>query len=246
MRLNRVILWIVLLLPATLSAQETDNAVSRSLVPVVGSIQGMKNVRWRTDVRLYNPHKKDLEVVLTLPGVAGEPFLLTTISAGQTIWFNDVVRDAFGLSEALSPLLVQTLHSQPVSVLATIQGETVEGKSVRAQPEPTIQHQSFSSRAVLHSLAYSDDQRTNVGLANLSEVSGTFTLALQRLAGRNVATQEIVVPPGSLVQLPLNLIFPSVTKGDGFVMIVDIPNSLSYAYASVLDNETHSGSFVGP
>lgn len=225
--------------------EEAPHAVTRAVVPVVGNVTGLGEVRWRTDVRLFNPYQGDLEVALTLPGVPGEPFLFTTVAAGQSIVFNDVIRDAFGLDDVLSPLVIQTLATRSIVVSATIRGPGPAG-SVQAQGEPTIYTSTLPARAVLHSLSFNEKYRTNVGLANLGESKTSITLALQRISGRNVATKSVDVAPGTLVQIPLNTLFPVLTEGDDLILVAETENSQSYVYASVIRNESNDGVFVGP
>src|SRR5439155_1318805 len=91
------------------------------LVPVVGSVAGI-GVVWKTDVELRNDTSQEATVALSLPAAVDEPTILLTLPAGGVQRFTDVVGEAFGMAQALSPLRVQTLGRHSVRVTATVYG----------------------------------------------------------------------------------------------------------------------------
>ncbi|MGZ4779364.1 MAG: hypothetical protein ACXV5L_09215 [Thermoanaerobaculia bacterium] len=215
------------------------------IVPVVGSVTGPGGARWRTDVELRNDSKTDATVSLTLPTTPDQPVIVTTIPPGETIRFGDVVGEAFGMESALSPLIVETLGRRSVIVRATTYA--VRGTEISAPQPIALQYGNpFAPIRVLNGLSFSDDFRTNVGLANLGEENAEFVLALQRLAGRNVAVSRIVVPPNSLVHAALQSLFPLITSGTDFSVLVETPSPNTYVYASVIENATDAARFVQP
>ena len=233
-------------LSAVAAATADDRPVTVSvIVPVVGAVTGPGGTRWRTDVELRNDSSADATVSLTLPTTPGQPVMVTTIPPGETIRFGDVVAEAFGMESALSPLIVETLGPRSVIVLATTYA--VRGTEISA-PQPTALQYSnpFAPIRVLNGLSFSDDFRTNVGLANLGDTSAEFVLALQRLAGRNVAVSRIVVPPNSLVHAALQSLFPMITSGNDFSVLIETPAPDTYVYASVIENATNAARFVQP
>ena len=173
----RVLTAIFLLLAAAGSeAAEAPNV--SVLVPIVGSIVGMNNVRWKTDVDLFNDSRFEANVMLSLPTAPDQPFIFITIAPGAA------------------------------------------------------QH-------------FSDTFRTNVGLANLGEHEAIFTLALQR-GGRNVAVTRYRVSASALVHTSVQSLFPMITKGDDFTVLVETSAPDTYIYASVIDNETNQTHFIQP
>lgn len=237
-------LLILTFLTTAARAAELESVVVR--VPVVGSVNGIGGVRWKTDVQLYNDAARELNVRLSLPA-SSAPELLVTIPPGATERFSDIAADVFSLESALSPLEIETFESKrPVRVAATVYG--VRGTEVFS-PEPIpVDYNSgmyFPQRA-LHGLSFSDTFRTNVGLANLGTTEATFLLALQRLAGRNLALTRITLPPNSLSHVSIQSLFPLITRGDDFTVIVETGSRDTYAYASVIDNFTNEARFVQP
>jgi hypothetical protein len=215
------------------------------IVPVVGAVTGPGDARWKTDVELRNDSKAEATVSLTLPTAPDQPVIITTIPPGDSVHFSDVVGEAFGMSSALSPLVVETLGRRSVIVRATTYA--VRGTEVSAPQPIALQYGNlFAPIRVLNGLSFSDDFRTNVGLANLGDTNAEFVLALQRIAGRNVAVSRLVVPPSSLVHAALQSLFPLITSGSDFSVLVETPASNTYVYASVIENATDAARFVQP
>ena len=82
----------------------------------------------------------------------------------------------------LSPLVIQTNARRPVTVRAT--AVATRGTDMYP-PQPIAIHYGsvYFPVRVLHDLSFSDDFRTNIGIANLSDKVADFTMALQRVEG---------------------------------------------------------------
>ena len=218
------------------------------MVPVVGKVFGAGAVQWRTDVDLVNNIGRDVMVMLTLPTAPDEPFLLLPLPAGATQRFPDVI-GAFALDRALSPLMVRTINSaKPVGVSATVYAVKLDDPNAPVHPEPIAVSyvDTFHPVRTLYGLSFSDNFRTNVGLANLAEVPALFTIALQRVSGRNIAVTQITVPPGTLWHTSIQALFPLITKGDDFSLLIETGYHDTYVYASVIENATNDARFIQP
>lgn len=234
--------------PLSLRAQEESPepvVVRTAIVPVVGSIVGIGEVRWFADVVISNPWTDPIDVILTAPSVPGDAFLFYTLRPGETMPLPDVVREAFSIQNALSPLIVQTLGQRSASVNCTVRGIGPEG-AVPPQISPVMYSQPGSGFAALPGLRIDESFRTNVGLANLTDGPILAILSLQRITGRPIETVSVQLPPHSLSHRALNAIFPVVTEGNDLTLMVEFSGPGAYAYASVLRNETNAGRFVGP
>lgn len=231
-------------LPAGAQEAEDQQVVSTAVIPVVGSVRGWDEVLWRADVRLSNPWREPLDVILTAPA-AGDAFLFFTLQPDESLPLPDIAREAFNLQGALTPLVVQTLGNRSVSVETLIQGEGRDG-AVRPQSPRTMYSLPQGGMAFLSGLRIDEDHRTNIGLVNLGEDTVLATLSIQRISGRPLETMMIDLPPHSLSQRPLGHLFPTVVQGSDLTLVIEFSSSSAYAYASVLDNETHTGRFVGP
>jgi hypothetical protein len=238
------------MLAAILTIATAAGAVSapqtvRVIVPVVGSVTGVGGARWLTDVVLRNDFKTEATVSLTLPTAPEQPFIIVSIPPGDSLRFGNVVGEAFGMDSAISPLVIETLGNRSITVSATTYA--VRGTEV-SPPQPIALQIGlpFTPMRLLNNLSFSDDFRTNIGLANLGDGPAEFVLALQRLAGRNVAVARLTVPPSSLVHASLQSLFPLITNGNDFFLVVETPAANTYVYASVIQNATNAARFIQP
>lgn len=241
-----LIVALLLLAPA-LSAQEPaaepPPVISRAVVPVMGDLPGY-GVHWRSDVAIWNDMAEEVTVVVS-PLPYPELFQMMTLAPGQSILFPNVANESFGIGGRVAPLLVQTLARRSVSVAATAYGIR-EGALTPTQIIPVLYDELPPAVQQLGSLAMNEAYRSNIGLVNLGEAPVPFTLALQRVEGRNLAVQTVVVGPESSVHVPLNVLFPLVTEGSDLTLLVDSPAARTYAYASIVRNDTHEAYFVQP
>ena len=227
-------------------AQEPDTTTppSRVVVPVVGSVTGANDVHWRTDVELRNDSRSDVTVVLTMPTAPDANFVMLPMAAGAVVRMTDVA-SALGVENGLSPLVVQTNSRRSVTVFATAIG--TRGTDVFSPQPIAINYGStYFPVRVLRELSFSSDYRTNIGLVNLSTTVADFTLALQRVAGRNVAVTRISLPPNALWHMSIQSAFPLITAGDHFAVVIETTSPETYCYASVIENASSTARFVQP
>jgi len=215
------------------------------IVPVAGTVQGVGGVRWKTDLELYNDSPQELTVAVSLATMPDSLPVITTVPPRQSVSFPDVVGETFGLDATLSPLLIQTMGKRSVTIRATAYG--VRGAVVtRPQPIAVSYGPTYYPLRVLHGLSLSEELRTNVGLVNLSGREATFVLGLQRLAGRNLAVTRLVVPAGTLWHISVQALFPLISRGSDFTVVVESSEPETYVYGSVIENATSNARFVQP
>jgi hypothetical protein len=230
---------ILLFCAATAQAQDISTAV----VPVVGNVFGVSAARWLTDVELSNDTAFPIDVALELATAPEAPPILFTLSPGQSQRFPDVVGQAFGLDTALSPLRITSSRRRGVRVRAHAYA-VQHGNVSRPQPLDVYSGTTYFPVRILDGLAFSDAFRTNIGLVNLGEEPADFVLAVQRIPGRNVAVAHMRVGPGSIVHAAIQALFPLITEGNGFSVVIETAARETHVYASVVENETNTGRFV--
>jgi hypothetical protein len=238
-----ILLLLCFLTPTHVGAQ--DLAVSTATVPVVGAVRGLGAIEWQTDVAIRNDAPYDVDVVLTLPGVPDDPFLFTTVRARDTVALPDVARSTFGIVNRLSPLRVTTIGATSVTVAAVVHGLTEHGPT---DPQVlTVQYGELRPMlAALPGIALNETFRTNLGLVNPTDEEAIIVLALQKVAGRNIAVVSQSIPPRTHVQRPLQDFFPLLSEGDNLTVVVEHTNPGAYAYASVIANATGNARYYGP
>lgn len=236
------LLLILLLTAGTAAAQEIATAV----VPVAGSVVGATMVRWKTDVEIINDTGSDVAFSIELPLAPELAEMATTLGRGQSLRYPDIAGQLFGLDHVLSPLVVRTFGRRSVTVRASVYAIRDGGEPSPRAPISVIYGSAYYPVRVLDGLAFSDDFRTNIGLVNFGENDADFILALQRIPGRTIATSRVRVDGGSMIHTSIQSLFPLISKGSGFSVVVETPYSETYAYASVIESATHTSTFVAP
>jgi hypothetical protein len=228
---------------AALAAQAQEIETTTIVVPVVGNIPGI-GARWVTSVELRNDTSAPVEVWMLLPTTAEAQAFNRTLAPNETVVMSDVIAQAFGTTTALSPLKVITTGRRSVTVRANVY-PIRDGQVLSAEPITVDYGNNFYPVRSLPGLAFSDDFRTNIGLANLSDDQpATFVLALQRLPGRNLAVTRITLPPDSLSHTSIQTLFPLISSGTDFTIVVESGSPETFVYASVIDNNTTAAKFI--
>jgi hypothetical protein len=237
------LLAIVFLFTALVArAQEVETTTV--VVPIVGNIPGI-GVRWVTSVELRNDTGVPVEVWMLLPTTAEAQAFNRTLAPNETVVMSDVIAQAFGTTTALSPLKIITTGRRSVTIHANVYPVRGDGQVLAPEPITVDYGPTFYPLRYLPGLAFSDDFRTNIGLANLSEEKeATFVLALQRLPGRNVAVTRITLPPETLAHTSIQSLFPMITSGTDFTIVVETPSPDTFIYGSVIDNNTTTARFI--
>jgi len=239
MKAYRLVLVWLFLAAAAARGQEATTV----LVPAVGNVFG-SNARWATDVELANTTSFEVDVAIELASIPGAPPIFFTLGPGQVQRFPDIVR-AFGMEFALSPLRVTTSRRHGIVVRASAYALGTATPAPR-QVIPAYASDTYYPVRILEGLSFSNLYRTNIGLVNAGEQVAEFVLALQRVPGRNVTVTHVFINPGDIGHIAIQALFPMITDGHGFAVVVETPTRDTHVYASVIESETHFAKFVAP
>jgi hypothetical protein len=229
----------LLLLAASAGAQEAPSTV---MVPVVGSSIG-PGVLWKTTVEVVNDTGNPVNVAMDLVTAEENPVAFFDLGPGETKTFPDIMQP-FGIPFALSPLRVTSDTRRALTVRATVFGMR-NGELTKPEPIAVYSGQPYYPLRALDNLSFTDELRTNIGLVNFGDKPAEFLLALQRIPGRNLAVSYLTVQPVSLAHMSIQSLFPLISKGDGFTVVIETASRETYVYGSVIDND-HTGRFVEP
>jgi len=231
------LLLALLLSAANAGAQE---AASTVMVPVVGSTIG-PGVLWKTNVEVVNDTGSPVNVAMDLVTAPENPVVFFDLGPGESKIFPDITQ-LFGIPFALSPLRVTSDARRAINVRATVYG-LHDGELTKPEPIAVYSGQPYYPLRALDNLSFTDEYRTNIGLVNFADKPAEFLLALQRIPGRNLAISYITIEPSTLAQMSIQSLFPLISKGDDFTVVIETATRETYVYASVIDNE-HTARFV--
>lgn len=233
----------ILLVAGSLAAQDAGD-IATAIVPVVGSVLGENHVMWKTDLELVNDSGAEVIVALEPIGY-DDRMIVESIEPGGVRRYPDLAGAAFGLEGVLVPLAVRTSGRRSVLVRAAAYGMR-GAESFPPLPIPVTYTHAWSPSRVLSGLAFSTDYRTNIGLVNLGTKPVDVVLGLQRIAGRTLAVQRLTLPPSTLRHIAIQALFPLITKGKDFSVIVETSGRETHLYASVVENATNVARFIQP
>jgi hypothetical protein len=240
----KLLLFAFLFLAATAGAQELP-PIATTVVPVVGNTSGVSMARWLTDVELVNDTGAPADVAVELTAVPDAPVFFLTLAPGQVQRFTDIVGQAFGLQSAMSPLRITTGGRRSISVRAN--AYALQGTGISPiQNIAVYGADTWFPTRVLDHLAFSDELRTNIGLLNLGDRDADFVLALQRVPGRTMAVTYRRVAPGELHHMSIQSLFPLITEGSGFSVVIETGSRQTHVYASVIRNSDNGAAFIAP
>ncbi|MGN6183645.1 MAG: hypothetical protein ACTHQM_08335 [Thermoanaerobaculia bacterium] len=244
MRLRSLIVFLVSFHSVIAAAQESART-STAVVPVVGNVVGAGTTHWRTNVEIVNDTGGNADVALELPNTPEQPVIVLSLAPGEVQRFGDITAQAFGIDHVLSPLRITTSGRRSVTVRAQVYAE-YGGEFSPMQVITTYVTPQYAPIRALDGLAFNDTQRTNIGLVNFGATEAEFVLALQRIPGRNLAVTRRRVPSGQMFHEAIQSIFPLITEGDGFSVVIESIAPETYVYGSVIESENQAARFIAP
>jgi len=178
-------------------------------IPVVAHVDGVGGTPWRTDVGITNPGSESLEVHLRYSPATGagavEP---VEISAGGTVFFEDIVSSVLGLGNGQGVLEVLPPDEGPTPVVAS-RTYAVSGTDRLGQGMPALD--PFPDGIYfIPGLREDADYRSNIGVA-AGDQNLTIQVDLFRGTDGLVGTTFTrTVSAGTQMQWRLSTMFPSL------------------------------------
>ena len=62
----------------------------------------------------------------------------------------------------------------------------------------------------------------------------------------DIAVTQITVPQGTLWHTSIQALFPLITKGEDFSLLIETGSRETYVYGSVIENSTNEAKFIEP
>ena len=164
---------------------------ARLLFPSVGSTPGVSGAFWRSDLTLRNSSKDPMS--LGLRYVAGDTRIdrRITLAAGQTIRWDDVVRNLFHGPDSLGVLWIEYRGDRgPVARIETYDANHRSSSSVES---PLTARHAATAGADANALTViglpgggPTVRRVNLGLVNIGDLPASFRISVRTRTGRQI------------------------------------------------------------
>lgn len=232
-------------------ACSTGAVPDRIVVPAAVAAAGAEGSFFITDLEVNNRGSSPASFVLRwLPRDTDNSSPLAadeiTLQPGATGRFADVVSSAFGLSEGIGALLVESTGSS-LSVMSRTFNDSADGSFGQSLPGVPAQGliQTGSVVRVLF-MAENDDFRSNLGLVNGTELPLTVRYRLHDIDGQVLGEAQVMLPAWGTTQV--NRVFAPYAPQQGAYIDVwtETPGGAFTCYGSVLDNLSSDPTTVLP
>jgi hypothetical protein len=252
---------VLLLLALPLCA---GHAASFYIVPVAGHLDGAGGSVWRTDVSLHNfqtePVTIEMALIETGEGLTDNVFPVAvggaasvTLPAGTTRVLGDVLSGHRGRSSASGAIVLA--GDRPFVVSSRSYALSPGGSTFGQTVTPVHEFVDNSvggggTTAFIPGVMATARQRTNLGfLAGAAAQSAgplVVEVAIRSSDGSALGSRRFSVPAGAFSHLQVGtreLTNAVIEGGSASFRIVSGTGSIA-GYASVIDNDTHAGSFI--
>ena len=234
------------------------------IVPVAGHVNGFGGSVWRTDLAIHNfqssPVTLEMALIESGEGSIDNVFPVEvdgatsfTVGAGETRMLSDVLAGHRGGSSASGAIIiggdmsfVVTSRTYSVAPSGATFGQTVT--PVHDFVDNTVV--GGGTAAFVPGLMVSAHQRTNVGfLAGAAANSAgplVVEITLRSSDGTSLGSRTFSVPPGRFTHMQLStreITNADFAGGSASFRIVSGTGSMT-GYASIIENDTHAGSFI--
>jgi hypothetical protein len=212
----------------------------------VGSVPGVNNSYWQSDLTMHNPGVEPIPLHLRL--ITGERSVdrNLTLGARQTLRWPDLVRTLFGMRDGgIGTLWIEHREgSAPVAIVKTFD-RVSGGRASLIEPltlrDSAAWGQKLSELAVVAIPEATLGRRVNVGMANVGAIPATFRLSARDRLGRQVGESVEQGVPEDQVWVVNDVEHHLGVKLDETMTLrITVIAGTGVAYASVVDFEGNS------
>jgi hypothetical protein len=168
-----------------------SSGVARMVFPAVGSLPGIGDSYWQSDLTMHNPFRDPIRVTLRYVTFDGGTDRRFTLAPRQTLRWPDVVRELFGGRHSLGTLWIEHREGRaPVAVVKT--SDVAHGARASVEEPLTLRDaatsQTESAELAIVGIPARGEQwrRVNVGAVNIGKIPATFRIAARTRTGRAV------------------------------------------------------------
>lgn len=255
---------VTMVTPVSPDPRDSNPPPGTLIIPAVAHAQGIGSP-FRSDVRLVNVSFEDVDYEITYTpsgsdGTQQGKKTRLTVSAGDTVAFDDIVKSWYG-SGVLGESGLGTIEIRPLnapsttSTFASSRTYALDAGGTLGQFIPALRLNQFVrdinadslGRISLQQIANSPFYRTNLGFVEGSGQPVQFRANLLDGSGNVLQSITRDLPPFGHLQRNLVDLFGNISLSDGRVEVEVLSSTgLVSAYASVLNNVTNDPLMVFP
>jgi len=228
-------------------------------IPVAGSVHGVANTNYQTDVNIFNNSVQGTTgttdaVMQFFPTGAGaaqaQSAAWTTLAPRGMAVFRDASTTGFaGQVNGIGAIRIVSagniFANARVYNNLTASGGGTFGQYVAGMPR--TQALSEGTLLGLTNTSSASGARTNIGFFNPSDNAATMAFEMRGGDGAVIATRLLMLAPWQQTQMPLiGGLFSGITGDVTTASVYFLSSYPLYVYASVVDNVTGDGNFVTP
>lgn len=167
------------------------NGIARMVFPAVGSVPGVGDSYWQSDLTIHNPFREPMRV--TLRYVTGETGIdrRITLAPRQTLRWPDVVRSLFARPGSVGTLWLE--HREGRAPVAIIKTSDIAHHARASLEQPLTRLDSATSSTESAELAIigipgatAAGRRVNVGVVNIGIIPATFRISARTRTGQSI------------------------------------------------------------
>jgi hypothetical protein len=219
-----------------------SGALTTTLLPSAGWVRGAGGANWRTTFALVNPGSAGAAVTLKWLGHDGDGrsgYSFTySVPAGKIVDAGDFEANYYGDYGA-----ILMTSSSPSVFLQSETSTFVPGGGTVGQALPALGAADFAGATpkALAPIRENASFRTNLVLANATEIPITVHVALFGADGATLGSRDVDLPPLGMTQISrVAAALGAATLDLGRISVsTSTPGGLVAAYASVIDNITN-------
>ncbi|HEX2835716.1 MAG TPA: hypothetical protein VHW00_22065 [Thermoanaerobaculia bacterium] len=181
-----------------------SSGVARMVFPAVGSLAGVNNTYWQSDLTAHNPFREPIRLSLRFVGGARAVDRHVTLGPRQTLRWDDVVRTLFNVQGAVGTLWIE--HREGRAPVVVVKTWDVAHNARASLEHPLTKQDAATAKSNVGELvivgippAPPEGRRVNLGVVNVGNVPASFRVTARTRTGRIAATLgESWIPEGQV------------------------------------------------
>ncbi len=231
-------------------------------IPVAGSVHGIGNTNFQTDLNIFNNAPQGLagtatDVILQFfpagaSAALAQAAVTATIAPRGMAVYRDVSTTAFA-GQISGTGAIRIVTAGNILANARIYNNLITSGGTFGQHAgglPRVQALSEGTLVGLTNVSaggIATTARTNIGFFNPSDTPATATFEMRDATGVVLATRTMTINPWQQLQMPLTGgLFTTITADVPSASVYFLSGTPIYVYASIVDNQTTDASYVTP